>query len=51
MKIIEDFQAHADTEKAKKQEAYLRNQFKFLGISTPVRRDLSKSFLKELKKR
>ena len=47
MKIIEDFQAHADTEKAKKQEAYLRNQFKFLGLSTPVRRDLSKSFLKE----
>lgn len=47
MKIIEDFQAHADTEKAKKQEAYLRNQFKFLGLSTPVRRDLSKIFLKE----
>lgn len=47
MKIIEDFQAHADTEKAKKQEAYLRNQFKFLGLSTPVRRELSKSFLKE----
>ena len=47
MKIVEDFRAHADTEKAKKQEAYLRDQFKFLGLSTPVRRELSKSFLKE----
>lgn len=47
MKIVEDFRAHADTEKAKKQEAYLRDQFKFLGLPTPVRRELSKSFLKE----
>lgn len=47
MKIVEDFRAHTDTEKAKKQEAYLRDQFKFLGLPTPVRRELSKSFLKE----
>ncbi len=47
MKIIEDFHAHADAAKAKKQEAYLRDQFKFLGLPTPVRRELSKSFLKE----
>ena len=47
MKIVEDFRAHTDTEKAKKQEAYLRDQFKFLGRPTPVRRELSKSFLKE----
>ena len=47
MKIVEDFRAHADTEKAKKQEAYLRDQFKFLGLPTPVRRELSKNFLKE----
>ncbi|MFQ6324382.1 DNA alkylation repair protein [Lactococcus garvieae] len=47
MKIVEDFRAHTDTEKAKKQEAYLRDQFKFLGLPTPVHRELSKSFLKE----
>ncbi|EKF51142.1 DNA alkylation repair protein [Lactococcus garvieae] len=47
MKIIEEFQTHADIERAAKQEAYLRHQFKFLGLTSPVRRALSKEFLKE----
>lgn len=47
MKIIEEFQTHADIERAAKQEAYLRDQFKFLGLTSPVRRALSKEFLKE----
>lgn len=50
MKIIEDFYAHGDKERAKKQEAYLRHQFKFVGLTTPVRRKLSKEFLKEKEK-
>lgn len=31
--------------------AYMRNQFPFLGISSPERKELSKAFLKEARKR
>jgi 3-methyladenine DNA glycosylase AlkD len=47
MEIIELFRVNADVEIAQGQKAYLRNQFEFLGIKTPVRRELQKEFLKE----
>lgn len=40
MKIIEEFRVHADEERVEKQVAYLRKQFKFLALSSPL-------FLKE----
>ncbi|MFJ5621952.1 DNA alkylation repair protein [Peribacillus loiseleuriae] len=38
---------HADAEYAKWSKKYMRNQFDFLGIRTPIRRKLTKQFLKE----
>lgn len=40
-----EFEAHADPDIAKQQKAYLRNQFLFYGIKTPVRREIQKPFL------
>jgi len=40
-----EFEAHADSDIAKQQKAYLRNQFLFYGIMTPVRRNIQKPFL------
>lgn len=45
--LIELFKAHADPEKAVPMKKYMRNQFKFLGIKTPRRRDLIKTFIAE----
>lgn len=40
-----EFEAHADLKIAKEQKAYLRNQFLFYGMKTPVRRAIQKPFL------
>ncbi len=48
MDIIEQFYAAADAINAVSQKAYLRNQFEFLGIKTPIRRAISKAFINEL---
>ena len=48
MKILEIYRAAADAEIAVGQKAYMREQFDFLGLKTPVRRALSKDFLKSL---
>lgn len=40
-----EFEAHADSDIAKQQKAYLRDQFLFYGIKTPVRRNMQKPFL------
>ncbi|MFK7811183.1 MAG: DNA alkylation repair protein [Maribacter sp.] len=39
-----EFEAHADSTIAEEQKAYLRGQFSFYGIKTPVRRAIQKPF-------
>ncbi len=39
------FQENAQPAIAKEQKAYLRNQFDFYGLKTPVRRELQRPFL------
>lgn len=39
------FEQHQNLENKTKQEQYLKNQFKFLGISKPLRSELEKPFL------
>ncbi|MEY4903184.1 MAG: hypothetical protein RLZZ292_999 [Bacteroidota bacterium] len=41
------FEAHADAERAGLMEAYMRNQFAFYGIMSPVRKAIEKQFLAE----
>lgn len=48
MDIFAVLRAEANTEKAPAMEAYMRNQFSFLGIPTPKRRKLTRYFLKSL---
>lgn len=40
-----EFEANADAKIALQQKAYLRDQFQFYGIKTPVRRSIQKPFL------
>ncbi|WOO89365.1 DNA alkylation repair protein [Mollicutes bacterium LVI A0078] len=47
--LIEVFETNANAENAVKQEAYLKNQFKFLGIAKPIRAKLEKEFVKDSK--
>ncbi len=49
MDIFEIFRNAADPVKAAPMSAYMRNQFSYLGISTPERKKLSQEFLKTLK--
>lgn len=48
-KLQEIFNANQNKENAIKQEAYLKNQFKFLGIAKPDRARLEKQFVNETK--
>jgi len=41
------FRAHSSPEAAESMEAYMRHQFLFLGIKTPLRNELARTFLKE----
>jgi len=50
MDIFEIFRSSADIEKAGPMSAYMRKQFHFLGILTPRRKELSRSFFKTVKK-
>lgn len=50
MTIFDDFRAAADPVKAIQMRAYMRDQFAFLGIPSPVRRNLSRNFLKTANK-
>ncbi|MGX9134795.1 DNA alkylation repair protein [Rummeliibacillus sp. JY-2-4R] len=45
--IINLYSEHADEKYAQWSKNYLRNQFDFLGIRTPIRRKLTKQVLKE----
>lgn len=49
--LIQRFEAHADPERAEAMSAYLRHQFSFFGIQTPIRRSLYKDILSEAKKK
>ena len=49
--ILDKFRSAADPEKAKEMSAYMRDQFAFLGIPSPVRKEMSKEFLKTAKKK
>ncbi|WP_138419668.1 DNA alkylation repair protein [Aquibacillus sediminis] len=46
-KLMDVYSAYTDEKYAKWSENYLRNQFEFLGIRTPIRRRLTKQFIKE----
>ncbi|WP_409252332.1 DNA alkylation repair protein [Bacillus sp. SCS-153A] len=46
-KLIELFRQHKYEENAGPMKAYLRNQFEFLGIKTPERKELLSAFIKE----
>ena len=48
MKLFDEFRAAADPVRAVKMSAYMRDQFPFLGIQTPNRKNLSKEALKQL---
>ncbi len=44
--LITLFQEHADPHKASGAEKYMRNKFSFIGLQTPLRRQLSRSFFR-----
>ncbi|KMY51274.1 DNA alkylation repair protein [Peribacillus loiseleuriae] len=46
-KLEKLYSENAEAEYAKWSKKYMRNQFDFLGIRTPIRRNLTKQFLKE----
>ncbi len=48
--IKEIFEENADKENAAAMSQYMRNKFKFYGLPTPKRKELSKDFLKREKK-
>ena len=48
--IFKIFRVAADKEKATAMSAYMKNNFKFIGIQSPKRRELTKSFLKTIDK-
>ena len=41
------FKNHADPENAKGQKAYMRNQFDFLGITSPIRKEIQRPFFRK----
>jgi 3-methyladenine DNA glycosylase AlkD len=41
------FKNHANPENAEGQKAYMRNQFDFLGIKSPIRKEIQQSFLRK----
>lgn len=49
--IFKTLRAAADPDKALQMSAYMRNQFDYLGIPTPIRRKLSSDYLKGIDKR
>lgn len=48
MDILHVFRSAANADKAASMSAYMRNQFVFLGIQTPKRRELSRDFLAQV---
>ncbi|WP_040193684.1 DNA alkylation repair protein [Clostridium culturomicium] len=48
--IINEFLNNKNEENAKGMKAYLKDNFEFLGVKTPLRKQVSKEFLKEKSK-
>jgi 3-methyladenine DNA glycosylase AlkD len=49
--IFDIFRNNADPEKAVPMAAYMRDQFPYLGIPTPERKELSRAFMKTADKK
>lgn len=49
--LLATLQQNADPDRATMMAAYMRNQFTYLGIPTPLRRQLAKPFIQQLKTR
>ena len=47
--LRKEFTKHADPKVSKDAAAYMRNQFEFLGIKTPLRRELAKDLMGQSK--
>jgi 3-methyladenine DNA glycosylase AlkD len=45
--LLDIFEANQNPKTAQKQSAYMRNQFAFYGIATPLRKKLQQPFLKK----
>ncbi|MES2765314.1 MAG: DNA alkylation repair protein [Bacteroidota bacterium] len=45
--LVKSFKNYADPEAAVGMKKYMRNQFEYIGLKTPLRRELFKNFLKE----
>ncbi|HZG73276.1 MAG TPA: DNA alkylation repair protein [Chondromyces sp.] len=45
--LVHLYTQHADAKYAEWSRNYMRNQFEFLGIRAPIRRELTKQFIKE----
>jgi 3-methyladenine DNA glycosylase AlkD len=43
--MVEQYESRRNLQTAKAMEAYMRNQYPFLGIKTPLRREVLKEFL------
>lgn len=48
--IKKEFDAAANTEESVKMSAYMKNNFKFLGIKKPIRAEILKPYFDEIKK-
>ena len=44
------FSSHADQDRRKQMSEYMRGQFDYFGLTSPIRKDLAAPFLKELPK-
>lgn len=49
-RLFADLRAAADGERAEQMAAYMRDQFRYLGVQTPARRKISRPFLNAAKK-
>jgi len=48
VKLIEaEFKKHADPANAQGQKAYMRNQFEYFGIKSPIRKEIQQPFLRK----
>lgn len=47
--IFTDLEKNEDSEKAKQMEKYMKNNFRFLGIQTPLRKEITKLYFREAK--
>lgn len=50
MNIIAKFEQHCNEENSKYMKKYMKDNFEFLGIRSPLRKDLQKDFFKQIDK-